>query len=82
MCNYVQHNVQFSYHTDILSLSSVTGGVIHATETHMVAEKNVLCYLILTTLEGIEAGGSHISVHQNYQEVLVKQIAGIHPQSF
>lgn len=55
MCNYAQHNVQFSYHTDILSLSPVTVGVIRATETHMVAEQNVLCYLILTTLAGIEA---------------------------
>lgn len=55
ICNYVQHSVQFSHCTDIVALSPIMDGVIRATEVHMVAEQNVLCYLILTTLGGIGA---------------------------
>lgn len=55
MSNYVQHNVQLLHYTDIISLSPITGGVIRATETHMVAEQNVLGCLMLTILEGIRA---------------------------
>lgn len=55
MCNYVQSNVQFSHYTDIIPLVPISDGVIHATETHMVTEQNLVCYLVLTALGGTGA---------------------------
>lgn len=55
MCNYVQSNMQFSHYTDIIPLLPISDGVIRATETHMVAGQNLVCYLVLTTLGGTGA---------------------------